>query len=204
MSQQYLFRLPHSARKSVTRPLFVVLHWLTYPDWADNWTRCTNPVDAVFKDLRPVPASYHWIHHNGTPYEIVPWKVTAWHAGGSEGIKDANEHTIGLAFATPSPSQNPRGIEGEVQAPFYWRAKGRTENWWYPPVPSPQAVDAAVDYILRCRREGAQIAGVYGHHQIKTQKNDIKNMDPQFAVNTVTIEQVRDRMMAPMEPGGQV
>lgn len=164
-------------------PIFAVLHWWTL-DW--DWDVGVPVPGAGAKKLAWMaenPAArgtYHGVEISGTAYQTGPLNQVAWHAGGSPGIKNVNSRSIGFAVATPSPKLGPprRGLEGQVHLDWHDRPKGVTRKAWYPPNPDRAALEAAAAFFRHAQRAfGRRFDGIYCHHHINPQKNDLRNMD---------------------------
>ena len=161
-------------------PMFAVLHWWTVTPW--DWS-ADQPADGKalakleWMKARPGVGSYHGVEFGGTPYQTSALMEKAWHAGGSPGLRDTNSRSVGFAIATPSPSMRPRRIEGEVQRPWFNRADKTMGRAWYPPVSERSLLAAVAFFRWWQQKAGVQFSGVYLHHHINPQKNDLRNMD---------------------------
>ena len=179
VSQQFADFFPGQGRLDTDGPLFLVLHWWTVTPWV--WAAeapAEGAAEAKLEQTRAAGVGYHGVEWGGTPYLTADLRQRQYHAGGSPGLKQPNSTSIGFAVATPSPSKKPRGIPGEILLPWFNRPKGRMEEAWYPPVPGQAALQAAVDFARYAQDElGRSFDGVYCHHHINPEKNDLRNMD---------------------------
>lgn len=156
-------------------PAILLLHWTTVED-------PTFSDEAAFAqkcaDLNEYNVGYNAMWWAGEVRMTTPEGQKAYHAGGSEGLKgDDNAVSFGLSIPYLSPSQNPRGIEGEARLPFWWRSQNKTVQWWYPPIDGgmlEQCVMWARDVFIR---QGWTRGAVLTHAQVNKTKNDIRNID---------------------------
>jgi hypothetical protein len=173
-------------------PTILLLHWTTY---TGDFTS-----EAVFQEkcdeLNSYNVGYNAMEWNGSVRLTTPAGQKAYHCGGSEGlVGDDNAQAFGLSIPYISPSQNPRGIAGEVLNDFWWRAEDRMVQWWYPPIDGSmlrRVVLWARDHFIE---QGWTRGAVLTHAQVNKTKNDIRNID----LNTGTsVAELHELFVAPV------
>lgn len=164
-------------------PNFLVLHWttVTEPQTEATW-------QALLDKMRAYKVGYNAAVWAGAPRLMTPLGQMAYHAGGSEGMADANRHSWGLTVPYVSPSFSPRKIKGEVLLPFLQRTEDgdKQTEAWYPPIDGDMLREAVLWAREQFISQGWPRVCVYTHASINKRKNDIRNL----GVNTYDAEGV--------------
>jgi len=166
-------------------PSWLVLHWATVPH-LDNlqdydprgYSRAI--IMEKMEQLAERESQGRWGGYNAFwlptgPELVTPPGQRAYHAGGSEGLKNPNSNGFGLGVPYISASTRSRDIAGEIEAPLYLMSSGTTVQGYYPPLDAAmlrECVEWAREHFIA---QGWTRHGVVTHAQINAKKNDIRH-----------------------------
>jgi hypothetical protein len=130
---------------------------------------------AMGRQSPPIWAEYNAVWTPDGCQAVTPLGQRAYHAGGSSGLNDPNGVSFGLGVPYLGPSYNPRGIPGEVHAPFFDRQAGalRPDGAYYPPLSAWMLLESVSWARTQFLNMGWEPAAVLTHAQVNGKKNDI-------------------------------
>ena len=155
-------------------PTFLVLHWttVTEPQTEATW-------QGLLDKMQAYNVGYNAAWWDGAPRLMTPLGQMAYHAGGSEGLSDANRHSWGLTVPYISPGYQRRSpLDAELD--FVPRdAQNKvlpTRKAFYPPIDGDMLRESVLWAKEQFILQGWSRVCLYTHASINKTKNDIANL----------------------------